>query len=106
MKYLAVICMVLVCGCSEERLRHIENEMARVNNHIGLVAVAVEEVDETGGEVRDTVNVLAAANAASAPFNPYAGIIAAGLGGLSLFLEGQRRKEKSERKNAEAKLNK
>ena len=110
MKKVLLICLVLIVsglmgGCTEEGIRHLENEIVRVSAHIGLVADVVDDVETTNDSMLDAVNKLTVANTASAPFNPYAGIIATALGGLSLYLNGQRKNERSSRKYAENKLN-
>ncbi len=109
-KYVSMIllsCLLCFqCGCfSGGEMRDIAGKVNTVGEHIKVVAGAIEEASEDTNDVITILKTIAAGNTASAPFNPYALPIGAGLSGIIALLEALRRKEQAGRKYAEQKLN-
>jgi len=105
---LTVFAMIAAGGCMEYDQREIEqvhSKVEQVHSKVADIALAVGKVDYQNDETMDILKALQAGTAASAPFNPYALPIGAGLTGIIAVLEALRRKEKDGRKYAEHELN-
>lgn len=86
------------------RFDKINKEIDRIQPTLVEVATAVKDADYVDGETfGNAISGLQAANAASAPVNPYAVPIGAGLTALGLLAEMLRRKEKQGRLKEAAK---
>lgn len=97
--------MITAGGCMEPDQRELLNEVDQVQSKVADIALAVGEVDYQNDETMDILKALQAGTAASAPFNPYALPIGAGLAGIIAMLEALRRKERGGRQYAEHELN-
>ena len=109
-KYVSIIllsCLLCFqCGCmSGMEMREIAGKVNTVGKSVSGVAGAIEHAAEANDEVIGILKAIRAGNTASAPFNPYALPIGAGLSGIIALLEALRRKEQAGRKYAEQKLN-
>ena len=69
-----------------DKVRKINEEIDRVQPQITSITEAVAKIDLEGEDWEQWLAVVEAANAASAPFNPYAAPIGAGLAVLSAVL--------------------
>lgn len=96
---------VMILGCSEYQIRHIADEVNTVNSQVADIAHAIGQAEYDDDETLNILRALQAGNTASAPFNPYALPIGAGLSGIIAMLEALRRVEKGKRKYAEQELN-
>ena len=109
-KYASVILLsgmlLLHSGClSSYEMRDIAGKVNTVGQNVSTVAGAIEQAADDNDEVITILKTIRAGNTASAPFNPYALPIGAGLSGIIALLEALRRKEQAGRKYAEQKLN-
>lgn len=86
---------VFFSGCVEELVGTARN-IEQVSRDAGPILVAVQEqgLKETEGGFVSTLRLVSAGVRASAPWNPYATVLSAGLGLLSLVLgvKGQKTK--------------
>ena len=87
-----------------EKLNKINKEIDRIQPTVQEIANAMQEANYVDGDdIGNAIVAAQAVNAASAPVNPYAVPIGAGLTLAGLILEILRRKEKNEKETAEAK---
>ena len=109
-KYVSIVLLsCMLCfqiGCfSGAEMRDIAGKVNTVGQNVSVVAGAIEESANDNDEVIGILKALQVGNTATAPFNPYALPIGAGLSGIIALLEALRRKEQAGRKYAEQKLN-
>ena len=95
---------VVGSGCQQGELQQLNNNLAEVQSDVKTVTDAIGDTTYGPDETLNLLRALQSGNAASAPFNPYALPIGAGLSGIIAVLEALRRKEKGSRKFAEYKL--
>lgn len=101
---LTIVVILFISGCSAYELQRFDNDINTVNSQVADIAKAVGDVRYSNDETLNFLKALEAGNAASAPLNPYALPIGAGLTGIIALLEGLRRKEQSSRKYAQHEL--
>lgn len=94
----------LISEETADRIDKLSEEFDRIQPTLEDVATAVRDADYVDGETfGNAITGLKAANAKSAPLNPYAVPIGAGLTILGLIAEALRRKEKNGRLTETAK---
>lgn len=103
---LALLCVMSIfsAGCQEAEIRHLLSEVNTVQGQVATVAQAVGKAEYGDDETLNLLRALQAGNTASAPFNPLALPIGAGLSSIIALLEGLRRVEKGKRQYAEHEL--
>jgi len=105
---LSLICCVAVvlfvgCDVTPEKL---QEETARVAPHVEKVSTAIADQDLKGDDdFLKFVALLQAGNAASAPFNPYAVPVGAGLALVTAVMGAFAKKKNDEAKKYSAKYN-
>ena len=99
-------CFLVGCfaGCSAYEMQGLQTELNTVQSKVADVAQAIGKATYDDDETLNLLRALQAGNAASAPVNPFALPIGAGLAGIIALLEALRRKEKDQRKYAEHEL--
>lgn len=102
--FLSMISLLLMTGCTGSEIQTLGTELSEVQGKVASVAEAVGKETYGPDETLNLIKAIQAGNTASAPFNPYALPIGAGLTGIIAMLEALRRKEKGERKYAEHEL--
>lgn len=94
----------LISAETAASIEKVSEEIDRIQPTLVDVATAVKEADYVDGDTfGNAITGLKAANTASAPLNPYAVPIGAGLSLVGAFLEVMRRKEKNEKAKVQAK---
>jgi len=68
------------------KAQKLNKEIDRVQPQVAAIAEAIRTADISGNDLEAWVKMAGAANAASAPVNPYAPFIAGGLGILDIIL--------------------
>ena len=101
---LSFLGFLFITGCTGSEIRQVDDEVQQVQTNVADVAQAVGDVLYGPDELLNLIKAVQAGNTASAPFNPYAWPIGAGLAGIIAMIEALRRKEKSGRQYAEQKL--
>jgi uncharacterized protein YoxC len=74
----------LISAEAADKVAKVQTEIDKVQQQTKDVAAAVSAVKPVGDKVQDTISLARAANAATAPFNPYSPIIESILGVFSL----------------------
>lgn len=102
--YTLICCAAVVCivGCNITPDK-IQQETVRVIPRVQSVASAVSEQELTGDDMTDWIALIQAGNAASAPFNPYAVPVGAGLALLTAIMGAFAKKKNDEAIKADAK---
>lgn len=107
----SVCVFILLCftlcffvGCTAQQIHDMTDDVSDVQSQVATIAQAVGQASYDDDETLNLLRALNAANAASAPVNPYALPIGAGLTGVIAVLEALRRKEQGGRKFAEHEL--
>ena len=107
-----VCILVLVCtfwlfvgGCNDYARQELTDDVGIVQSKVDDIVQSINKVEYGTDETINLLRVIEAGNMASAPFNPYALPIGAGLSGIIAMLEALRRVEKGKRKYAEHELN-
>jgi SMC interacting uncharacterized protein involved in chromosome segregation len=90
----------LIDAATLEKIQQLNAEADSVRTKIGILTAALANVQITGDDNQDLLNLLSQLNAASAPFNPYAAPTAGVLSIISLILGLLAKKKSAEAKQS------